>query len=284
MRRRIALAWAVALALAGCDDSAPSDPQTPGDIDGGGGDVRLPDGPPVDMAPPELPPPGDVCQGPGDCATALCLSTADGGRCTVPCADDPGVCPEGWYCAENVALGGPVCQPTLGLCEPCSEDIDCGGAEDKCLPLGGQGGPLHCAQDCSVDACPAGFDCRPIGLGRQCVPDDDVCPDVLPPEVDPDRDGVADDEDNCPGLSNPSQSDRDGDGVGDDCDPCPDTQGVAGCPEGGLQFVGGQFITAGGEMSVGSYRLRLTLGTREPLHRMRTPTLRLRPISLGRTP
>ena len=47
---------------------------------------------------------------------------------------------------------------------------------------------------------------------------------------------------------------------------------------------GGQFISAGGEMSVGDYRLRLTLGAREPIHRMRTPNLRLRPISLGRTP
>jgi hypothetical protein len=38
--------------------------------------------------------------------------------------------------------------------------------------------------------------------------------------VDDDLDGVSDDTDNCPGLSNPSQDDTDGDGVGDECDNC----------------------------------------------------------------
>ncbi len=39
--------------------------------------------------------------------------------------------------------------------------------------------------------------------------------------VDHDRDGVADQVDNCPGVANPGQEDRDGDGVGDACDGCP---------------------------------------------------------------
>jgi uncharacterized repeat protein (TIGR01451 family) len=38
---------------------------------------------------------------------------------------------------------------------------------------------------------------------------------------DLDGDGRADDSDNCPTISNPSQSDTDGDGVGDPCDNCP---------------------------------------------------------------
>jgi M6 family metalloprotease-like protein len=38
---------------------------------------------------------------------------------------------------------------------------------------------------------------------------------------DSDGDGIADDVDNCPTLSNPTQTDTDSDGVGDTCDNCP---------------------------------------------------------------
>ena len=38
--------------------------------------------------------------------------------------------------------------------------------------------------------------------------------------VDSDRDGVADDADNCPAADNPEQFDRDGDGIGNACDVC----------------------------------------------------------------
>lgn len=40
---------------------------------------------------------------------------------------------------------------------------------------------------------------------------------------DVDDDGVGDNFDNCPVVSNPDQLDTDGDGVGDSCDNCPDT-------------------------------------------------------------
>jgi hypothetical protein len=50
---------------------------------------------------------------------------------------------------------------------------------------------------------------------------------ALPDEsVDADQDFVWDDEDNCPGAANPSQTDSDGDGIGDACDADNDNDGV----------------------------------------------------------
>src|SRR6056297_173332 len=46
---------------------------------------------------------------------------------------------------------------------------------------------------------------------------------VLAGPLDGDGDGVADENDNCPGAPNPDQLDSDRDGVGDLCDNCPET-------------------------------------------------------------
>ncbi|MDF1544576.1 MAG: thrombospondin type 3 repeat-containing protein [bacterium] len=43
--------------------------------------------------------------------------------------------------------------------------------------------------------------------------------------LDSDGDGVDDDNDNCPAISNPLQEDADGDGIGDVCDDCTDVDG-----------------------------------------------------------
>lgn len=55
---------------------------------------------------------------------------------------------------------------------------------------------------------------------------------------DGDGDGIADNRDNCPYESNPSQADGDGDGVGDACDNFPNTpnpdQADPNWPEGGI--------------------------------------------------
>ena len=44
--------------------------------------------------------------------------------------------------------------------------------------------------------------------------------------LDLDADGIPDDEDNCPGVYNPTQSDMDHDGIGDACDPDIDGDGI----------------------------------------------------------
>jgi hypothetical protein len=49
-----------------------------------------------------------------------------------------------------------------------------------------------------------------------------VLPAQLPPS-DFDQDGIGDDADNCPLVSNPLQEDMDGDRWGDVCDNCPAT-------------------------------------------------------------
>jgi hypothetical protein len=54
--------------------------------------------------------------------------------------------------------------------------------------------------------------------------DDDNCPQISNPgQEDGDSDGAGDLCDNCPGTSNPGQEDGDSDGAGDLCDNCPVT-------------------------------------------------------------
>jgi hypothetical protein len=67
-----------------------------------------------------------------------------------------------------------------GMCEPCSADVQCGGADELCGPVG-QMGDTFCLEACESNLdCDDGTACvsvMSIGgvLGKQCVPTDGVC-------------------------------------------------------------------------------------------------------------
>ena len=58
-----------------------------------------------------------------------------------------------------------------------------------------------------------------------------VSTNVVPPIVDTDKDGVVDDIDNCPTVSNASQIDTDNDGAGNACDADDDNDGMTDVDE-----------------------------------------------------
>ncbi len=181
---------------------------------------------------------GDGCLFDSDCASNLCQPTADnaGKVCSQQCGVGGTPCPaEGWACQLDIARGANVCvkEDTSGsnnggaegdLCRPCTSDSACG-ANNACLPLAGDPTTSVCARDCTGLGdlgCPPDYRCAQIeGSGdailNQCVPTNGFCPFS---DDDTDQDGIADGEDNCPGIPNIDQADRDGDGVGDDCDNC----------------------------------------------------------------
>jgi hypothetical protein len=83
----------------------------------------------------------------------------------------------------QMRVTNPGGQGELGVCEPCTHDIQCGGAADSCVKIGSSG-EGHCTRACSGAAgeCPSGYECsaevvRSVNdvKSRQCVPVAGTC-------------------------------------------------------------------------------------------------------------
>jgi hypothetical protein len=109
-----------------------------------------------------------------------CVGDADclpGERC-----DIKGICRVPRRCTGPAdCSAGLVCDPLLGICRAqgagpcggCAADLDCGGAADHCLVIGGA---LRCGKDCSISGCPPTFSCDTTRALPQCVPISANCP------------------------------------------------------------------------------------------------------------
>ena len=119
---------------------------------------------------------GEVC----DITTLSCVQCNNNADCT-PFSGLPMCLPSEHECVEcladsdcvapEVCNGDNECRAMTNrpLCEPCTDDTQCGGTNDLCL-----GNTVSsCAQDCSNSPCPRGYECIDVrnNTARQCVPD-----------------------------------------------------------------------------------------------------------------
>ena len=97
-------------------------------------------------------------------------ATCSGGSCVEKACTSSGLdCEAGQYC--DVYTG--ECYDAAGpFCEPCSVDSDCGGGNNQCFFVSGEG--PYCLPECDANRpCPAGYSCVPIS--RQGSPSFFVC-------------------------------------------------------------------------------------------------------------
>lgn len=117
---------------------------------------------------------GEPCVGNSDCCSGLCIETQTGSICTIPCLE---TCPDGYSCKSILNFYPDLvfaCAPdTDRLCQGCKDDTQCAGA---CRQF--PDGPF-CVTDCSVEPCPAGYECvsSPPGgpLVKECQPLSKTC-------------------------------------------------------------------------------------------------------------
>jgi len=295
--------WCVLIVAVGCTDASVVAPTVRPDA---AVDAVVPD-----VATPNLLPFGEPCSAPAECESGVCAGLETGGAiCSQECdIEAEAGCPSGWVCTRSPETGTDRCIPLPKgpPCAPCEINDECGGPDDQCLPLIGQGDQRICTSDCREADCPEGFTCREVGDAQQCIPTDGACDDEVP--LDGDGDGVYDDLDNCPMIAN-DQRDRDGDAVGDDCDVCPtapdpeqldtDRDGFGDacdvCPQvpnpgqspedcvpvlGDSILKAGQFTSAISTGESGAGRtVHGVLGGQEPRPVLRSPNYNLWPISL----
>jgi hypothetical protein len=114
---------------------------------------------------------------------------------SVECNSEPAVpacivqdCDDGYFNYQDQTC---LPLPETNLCKPCSDDQQCEGPSDMCIPDGPDSG--SCGRDCAVDSiystevnpcsgetgvqgcCPTGFLCEGAGQDRQCLPLSGAC-------------------------------------------------------------------------------------------------------------
>ena len=156
---------------------------------------------------------GALCTDGADCTSGLCAEVDGANRC-VPCID------------SGVAVQDSGCSPQLPVCDIDGATRRCVSCEDNTqgeVDFGCTSQTPACVTDATGARCVACTEDADCEAGQRCDNGTQTCRADGSNNNDDDGDGVPNDRDNCPTVSNPGQVDGDGDGVGDACDNCPQT-------------------------------------------------------------